>query len=100
MAHSPRMPIQVCVEDFSERFDGGSRRVVSTHETHASALTAARDRVEDGIVEFWRPGMSPEDFIRQWSMFGEDVFLVPDDGEPRFSAMEYARERIQELAGA
>lgn len=54
--------------------------------------------VDSGLLELWSPGMAPDHLFTLWSMFGEDVYLIPDDGEPRFSAMEYAKRRARELA--
>ena len=92
------MPIQVCIEEFSRRNEKGARRPLTTHETRPEALEAAKALVDSGLLELWSPGMAPDHLLTQWSMFGEDVFLNPDEGEPKFSAMEYAKRRSRELA--
>ncbi len=92
------MPVQVCIEEFSRRYEEGARRPVTTHETRPEAVEAAKALVDSGLLELWHPGMAPDHLIRQWTMFGEDVFLSPDEGEPKFSAMEYAATRSRELA--
>jgi hypothetical protein len=71
---------------------------VTTHESHSDALEAAKALVDSGLLELWSPGMAPDSLLTKWSMFGEDVFLTPDDGETKFSAMEYAKTRSRELA--
>lgn len=92
------MPIQVCIEEFSRRDEHGARRPVTVHESHVEALEAAKALVDSGLLELWIPGMAPDHLLTQWSLFGEDVFLTPDEGETKFSAMEYARTRSRELA--
>src|SRR5687767_14905910 len=92
------MPIQVCIEEFSRFNEEGARRPVTSHESRVQALEAAKALVDSGLLELWTPGMAPEHLLTQWTVFGEDVYLVPDDGPTRFSAMEYARMRSRELA--
>ncbi|RBP45072.1 hypothetical protein DES53_10368 [Roseimicrobium gellanilyticum] len=92
------MPIQVCIEEFSRQHEDGARRPVTTHESHSEALEAAKALVDSGLLELWTPGMAPDYLLTQWSTHDEDVFLTPDDGENKFSAMEYARMRSRELA--
>jgi hypothetical protein len=92
------MPIQVCIEEFSRQQEDGARRPVTTHESHSDAVEAAKALVDSGLLELWSPGMAPDHLLTQWTLFGEDVFLTPDDGETKFSAMEYAKMRSRELA--
>jgi hypothetical protein len=92
------MPIQVCIEEFSRSTEDGGRRPVTSHESHTDALEAAKALVDSGLLELWSPGMKPDQLLIQWSMYGEDVYLTPDEGETKFSAMEYARMRSRELA--
>ena len=63
------------------------------HRQHGPRDAAAQARVEACLKEFFTPIISAEDLFQQWSLFGEDVFLIPDEGEPPFSAMAYAKER-------
>ena len=92
------MPIQVCIEEFSRLNEDGARQPVTTHESRSDALEAAKALVDSGLLELWSPGMAPDSLLKKWSMFGEDVYLTPDEGEPKFSAVEYARRRARELA--
>lgn len=92
------MPIQVCIEEFSRFHEEGARRTVTTHESREDAVESAKALVDSGLLELWHPGMAPDYLITQWTVFGEDVFLFPDDGNPKFSAMDYARTRSRELA--
>jgi hypothetical protein len=40
-----------------------------------------------------------EDLIVTYVMFGEDPFIVTDDPNCKFSARDYARERVRILTG-
>ena len=87
------MTIKLLVQDFSDYGEPDAVREVGSFATRADALAAAQARVEAGLAELFVAGRSADDLFRQWSLFGEDVFLLPDDGEPPFSAMAYARAR-------
>ena len=39
-----------------------------------------------------------EDLLVTYVMFGEDPFILTDDPNCKFSARDYARERVRELA--
>lgn len=71
---------------------------MTTHTSRSDALEAAKALVDSGLLELWHPGMGPEYLITQWSVFGEDVYLQPDEGDTKFSAMEYAKARARDLA--
>lgn len=87
------MTIRLVVQDFSNYGESDASREVGSFATPAEALAAAQARVEACLKEFFTPNISAEDLFQQWSLFGEDVFLIPDEGEPPFSAMAYAKER-------
>ncbi len=85
------------VQDFSDYGEHDAAREVGSFPTHAKALAAAQARVDACLEEFFTAGIGAENLVRQWSLFGEDVFLVPDDGEPPFSAMSYAKARSRSI---
>ncbi len=61
-----------------------------------SALAECRRIVDDFLLSAARPGLTSEELFKQYSLFGEDPYLV--DGRATFSAWDYARERCQQLA--
>lgn len=77
----------VYVEEFSTREE--SRREVATFSCYELALHSAQARVRSCMAEFLSSGQSAKELFDLWMMFGEDVFIVPD--EPGFSAIDYGR---------
>ena len=92
------MPIKLFVQDQNEYGNPTAGREIGTFATREEAVAVAQARVDDCLMEFLTTGITAEALLRQWSLFGEDVFLLPDEGAQRFSAMEYARTRCHELA--
>lgn len=86
------MTIKLLVQDFSDYGESNASREVGSFATYAEALAAAQARVEACLEEFYVAGISADDLFQRWSLFGEDVFLIPDEGTPAFSALEYAKE--------
>ena len=97
------MSVEVHVEKFSPYLRMSSSRAVSAFEYHAEALLAAKSRVDAALLGLWHHGMSGAELYSRWSHFAEDVKLVPDIGPdlgmPRFSAREYACQRVQKMTG-
>ena len=81
--------IELYAEDFSAQ--GGSARRIGEFATATEARIAAETRIVTDLQSYYRIGQSPEDQLRQWMMFGEDLFLIPDDPITPFSALGYAR---------
>jgi hypothetical protein len=74
--------------DESEYVDGGE------FATYDDALARARAIVDESLASNWEAGMSPADLMARYTMFGDDPFIVPAQ-EPRFSARDYARTRVE-----
>jgi hypothetical protein len=71
-------------QDENERFKHGE------FKTAAEAIEACKNIVERSLVEAFQRGMTAEQLLSQYRMFGEDPFVVPGVG---FSAWTYAEER-------
>ena len=78
-------------QDESARYEWGA---CSDYQT---AVQTAQKIVDEYLLSIYRPGMRAEALFVSYSLFGEDPFIVPDDGEPPFSAWTYAQRRCQEL---
>lgn len=91
------MTIKLLVQDFSDYGEPDAVREVGSFSTRDEALAAAQARVDACLEEFFTTGISAENLVRQWSLFGEDVFLSPDEGAPPFSAMSYAKVRSRTI---
>ena len=73
-------------------------RAVQTREFDdcAAAIAACKEIVDEFLVP---NGGKPEDLHATYLMFGEDPFILTDDPNCKFSARDYARERVRILAG-
>ena len=74
--------------DESAYMDGGA------FATYADALAQAQAIVDESLRSNWQAGDAPDDLMARYTMFGEDPFIVPAEGEI-FSAREYARTRVE-----
>jgi hypothetical protein len=92
------MCTQVVIEEVSShRGKLAVKRLESSYPTKEEAMESAKALVESGLLEVWQRGMSAQALLQQWSALGEDVYVVPENGEPCFSAKEYARDFAGEL---
>jgi hypothetical protein len=93
--------IDVMVEEHSTFGDDEpSRRKIGEYATRAEAIAAAEARLDQGLHELLTPQITAAELFQQWTLFGEDVYLAPNDGPPPFDAYEYARRRSRELSAA
>ena len=70
-----------------------------TFATLELAIGAARRIVDEYLASAHVPGMSAEDLYRSYTTFGDDPYVVANDGSPApFSAWEYARGRCHEIS--
>lgn len=74
-------------QDESETYTYGN------FETYEDAVAACRDIVDRCLADHYEPGMTPDRLYRQYTMFGDEPFIVPANPQNRFSAWEYAKER-------
>jgi hypothetical protein len=92
------MRTQLVIEEASPRRREGVKRLSSSYESEEEALESAKALVESSLLEVWQRGMTAQALVNKWSALGEEVYVVPDNGEPCFSASEYARAYAGELA--
>ena len=85
------------VEDFAKREE--DRHVIGETSSYDAARVLAAQRVERVLAEFQRPQQTAESLFELWSMFGEDVYIVPESTRDPFSAMDYARLSCVRLTG-
>jgi hypothetical protein len=79
--------------DESEAYDHGS------YPTYEAAMIAAKAIVDEFFVSNWKPGIKPDDLLSQYSLYGEDPVILPNEpGEQeRFSARKYAEGSVAEI---
>ncbi len=89
----------VYVDDNSHYMDESERRKHGRYRTHARAVRAARRIVDRYLASAYRPGMKAERLLASYRQFGTDPFVVPNDGDPSFSAWSYAEQRYRIICG-
>ena len=76
------------------------------YATYEEALSAAQSIVDDFLRSNWKKGMTSDELMAQFLLYGEDPIIVPDDSDAheRFSARTYANicaieicERLEKL---
>ena len=63
-------------------------------DTYEDALARAKKFVDESLWDTWQAGDTPDALMARYTMFGDDPFIVPAE-EPRFSARDYARSRVE-----
>jgi hypothetical protein len=67
------------------------------YSDYQTALSVCRQIVDSCLEEYLPECNSADQLYDRYVSFGDDPYIVPDDGEPRFSAWSYARERCDLL---
>ena len=94
------MTYQVFVDDNFHYQDLSERTLEGMFATPAEAIAVCKAIVDDWIAGALRPGMSPEALWEQYTLFGDDPFVVPVDTKASavaFNAWDYARRRCVEV---
>ncbi len=91
---------EVLVDDNFHYMDESERYREGAFRTYEEALRCAMKIVERSLRNLLEPGSSVDDLMARYVMFGDDPFIRPTpDGEERFSARTYARQRAPEIVG-
>lgn len=95
------MSYQVFIDDNYRYQDSDSRVTGPTFQTYLEAVAYCQARVDSYLEEQSLAGVKPEALYSNYTSFGDDPFIVPDDeaGSKRFSAWDYARARTNDLVG-
>ena len=59
--------------DESEAYDHGQ------YETYEEALLEAKAIVEEFLEQNWNHGITPEELLVQFALYGEDPIIIPDE---------------------
>lgn len=86
----PLRPYTVFVDDNYHYMDESERYQQGVYETVAGAVAACKMIVDDFLRSAHKPGMTSDQLIKQYVMFGEDPWISPKP-EGGFSARDYAR---------
>jgi hypothetical protein len=79
----------VCVDDNYHYMDESERITVGSYASLEDALEKCREITIRSLESFIEKGISPEKLSAQWSMFGEDPFIVGAEGPVPFSARKF-----------
>ena len=96
------MPYKLFVDDNFHYMDEDERYLAGTFDSAEAAVVKARRIVDDFLNSAYEPGMSAAELYHSYVGFGEDPFIVSEDGTPdvKFSAWDYARERCDVICSS
>ena len=79
--------------DESEAYDHGS------YPSYESAVAAAEAIVDEFLYANYKPGLTADELVAQYVMFGEDPVILPDEhGDlESFSARKYASAEAERM---
>ena len=81
----------VYVDDNFHYMDENERYKLGEFDNCAAAIAACKQIVD----EFLLPNLGQsDDLLVTYVMFGEDPFIMTEDPDCKFSARDYARERV------
>jgi hypothetical protein len=87
----------VFVDDNYHFMDESERYKLGEFPDCASAVAACKGIVDEFLATCTLD-KGADEALRQYLHFGEDPWISSDDRACRFSARDYARQRVQELA--
>ena len=65
------------------------RYTVGSYNSLEDALEKCKEITIKSLNDFYEKGITPEKLSAQWSMFGEDPFIVDGSGSVPFSARKF-----------
>lgn len=89
------MKYTVYVDDNTHFMDESERFKLGEYETAEDAVKAAKYLVDKFLVQNYKPDMLSETLYENYTIFGKDPFIVPQDEESKFSAWDYAKEQCR-----
>ena len=85
----------VYVDDNFHYMDESERYKLGEFDDCAAAIAACKRIVDEFLLSNFG---GCEDVCATYTMFGDDPFILTDDPACKFSARDYARERVRVLA--
>jgi hypothetical protein len=87
----------VFVDDNYHFSDDDYRYKKGIYESYEEAKEVCKNIVDDFLKNDYRQGMNAEDLYERYKFFGDAPYIIPDDGEIKFSAWKYAEQRSSEI---
>jgi len=85
---------KVCVDDNYHYMDESERYTAGSYNSPEKALKKCKKLTIRSLEDLCEKEITPEKLSAQWSMFGEDPFIVGGDGSVLFSAREYVTPEL------
>ena len=93
------MKYTIHVDDNFHYMDEDERYTLGEFDTAEAAIAAARDIVDQYLQSAYKPGISARELYDSYVTFGEDPWISTDDGDCKFSAWDYAKQRAVQMCG-
>ena len=87
----------VFVDDNFHHMDESHRYKLGEYDSCSQAMNECMKIVDEFIDKAYNDKISYQDLYSGYTMYGEDPFIITDDGDCRFSAWDYAKKRCQAL---
>ena len=87
------MGYKVFIDENSHYMDESERWLQGEVESYEAALATCRRIIDGFLAANYGAGMTADELFKLYTFFGEDPFIVPDDGVQRFSGWDYAKRR-------
>jgi hypothetical protein len=79
----------VYIDDNFHYMDESERYAVGSYHSLEEAIEKCKEMTIRSLEGFYEKGITPEKLSAQWSMFGDDPFIIGGDGSVPFSAREF-----------
>jgi hypothetical protein len=80
---------KVYIDDNYHYMDESERYTVGSYHSLEEAIEKCKEITIKSLEDLYEEGITPEKLSAQWSMFGDDPFIIGGDGSVPFSAREF-----------
>lgn len=97
------MPFKLFIDDNFHYGDESERVASGEFATLAEAVAKAVEIVDDYLYSAYTPGMTGDELMASYCMFGEDPFIIDTESQSSkvlFSAREYAAVESNKVAAS
>lgn len=94
------MKYRVFVDDNYHYMDESERYELGKFRTLEAAVRACKKIVDEFLDSAYRPGMTVDELVSQYCLFGEDPYVYTGNGTVPFSGRDYASMRAKEMCSA
>ena len=84
----------VQVDDNYHYMDESERYCAGTFTSLDEALQACEGITIESLKSFYEPGITADKLSAQWTMFGDDPFIMGDIDQVTFSARQFITESL------